>query len=309
MKEKIHCDLLELFGPNWKEFTSDNINRIAGKIHKQSQLFGEEPNLYGFVGTRRDNNIVGGYFAIQYSEEEFHYDKHKNLSKIQNHPFVRMLFVLFISSGKVLLQNTKFSRMDLTMPMALNLFKEALNSILIDCKLYPVTNIELAPEEVTKEDFITAFQKSDRVTKLIVFYPDGTNIPIDYIYYNPQKERNEIIRDSHTHDYANLKKVDLEASELGDVKKTHLRDIILAGKPQIMNYFINMESFTLRQYVRRKYEFYIDKESDQISEQELSSLIEMLRKERAVYLDTPTNEKPNHVSQLGLFSEDNEEDE
>jgi hypothetical protein len=311
MKEKIHCDLLDLFGPDWANLDKSKINLITDRIHTFSQLLGEEPNLYGFVGTRKiNNNIVGGYFAIQYSEEEFHYDKHKHLLKIQNTPFERILFVLFSGKGKVLLQNSKFTGIELTMPIALNLFKDALNHILKKNKMYPITNIDLAPEEVTKEEFINIFTQSNRVYKICVMNPEGRNIPEEFVYYNPQKERNSIIKESHSHDYPNIKKIDLEATDSGDLKQIHLRDVIFAGNPHTMSYSTDEGNFTLRRSIKRKFEFYVDMDSEQISEEELFTILEMLKTERTVDIDTPTPKKANQSSQLDLFGkEENDEEE
>jgi hypothetical protein len=305
MAEKIHCDLLELYGPNWAELGIEKSVCFAESIHSAPQMFGSEPHLFGFVGTRLiGSDIVGGYFAIQYENEEFNYTRNKKLSIETHAPFERLFFIVFARTGKVLLQNTKFSGIPLNMPKATGLFKQAIDHILLSCQITKTYNIDLAPDETTDADFVKEFEKSSRVVKVEIKYPDGESIPEDFVYYNPQKDRNSIIRDSHIHDYPKLKRIDLEATEDGDIKNTHLRDLIYVGRPQLMRYFIDFEEFTLRKTAKRKFEIHVDMEAEQIPEEHVVSTIEMLRRERAVYIDRPTplpTRKPNDDSQLTIF--------
>lgn len=304
-KTQIHCDLLEIYGPNWVKLSGGQIKCIAETIHTSEQLFGSEPQLYGFVGTRKiGDNIVGGYFAIQYSDEDFHYTKNKKLNITHSNPFERVFFILFANSGKVLLQNTKFVEIPLNMPIALRLFRSALDQILDSCNIQQTFNLALAPEKTGESDFLHEFERSTRIIKLEISYPTADNIPEGFVYYNPQRERNRIILDSHRHDYPHLKKINLEALEGGDLKQTHFRDLIHAGEPQRMNYYVGMEEFTLRKDVKRKFEIQMDMEAEQIPAENLLSVIEMLRRERAVYIDTPTPEFEDTDSdddQMSLF--------
>jgi hypothetical protein len=313
-KIQIHCDLLALYGPNWAELPPDKPTCIAENVHSFPQLLGTEPELYGFVGTRRImDNIVGGYFAIQYTNEEFLYNRNKELN-IENHaPFARLFFVLFAKSGKVLLQNSKFAGIPLNMSRALGLFKKAIDQVLSICGVSKTFNIDLVPEEITDADFIKEFEQSTRVIGLEVSYPNGDNIPEGFKYYNPQVERNSIIRESHKHDYSGLKKVDLEAAEDGDLRKLHLRDLIYAGRSQFMRYYKELNEFTLRRVSARKFEFQVDMEAEQIPIENVLSAIEKLRRERAVILDTPTPipspETDEKETQMNLFKDDEDNNE
>jgi len=300
---QIHCDLREIYGPEWTSLSDDQIKCIANRIHKSEELFGGEPQLFGFVGTRKiGDDIVGGYFAIQYSDEEFHYTKNKKLNKKHNNPFERVFFILLSRSGKVLLQNTKFVGIPLNMHIALRLFQEALNRILESCNVKQIYSLVLEPEKTKEADFLHEFERSTRVVELDISYPTADNIPEEFVYYNPQTERNEIIRDSHRHDYPHLKKIDLEALEGGDLKQTHLRDLIHAGEPQKMHYYIGIDEFTLRKDVKQKFEIRVDMEAEQISEENLLSVIKILRRERAVYLDNPTPKYKDADSNDGQVS-------
>jgi len=306
MPEKIHCDLLEIFGPDWVNITPEQVDCLVNNIHTTGELFGEDPELFGFVGTERVDSIVGGYFAIQYEEEEFHYDKKKQLDIRYNAPFSRIFFVLFASTGKLLLQNTKFVGIPLTMPRASSLFQDALNHTLPRCKIRQSFGLASAPEETTEQEFVEEFNRSTRVIRLEVTELNPGSIPDGFEYYNPQRDRNSIIRDSHRHDYSELKKVDLEAKEGGDIKKTHLRDLMFAAKPQIMKYYVGLQEFIMRRETSSKFEFYVDMKAEELSREQLLEVIERLRRERAIYLDTPTSAHPGPVqkSMFDLFPDE-----
>ena len=180
MLDKIHCDLLEIFGPDWVDITSEQAECLAETVHTMDELLREEPKLYGFVGTQRVDSIVGGYFAIQYEEDEFHYDKQKRLDIRHNAPFARIFFVLFAATGKLLLQNTKFAGISLKMTEAERLFRSALDQALVKCKLRKTIGFYMAPETTLEQDFAREFERSTRVVRLEVTYPSADRIPANF---------------------------------------------------------------------------------------------------------------------------------
>lgn len=310
MTEKIHCDLLALYGPDWENLDREKILRFADSVHALPKLLGTESELYGFVGTRRiSDDIVAGYFAIQYTTDEFLYNRNKKLSIETHEPFARLFFILFARTGKVLLQNSKFSGIHLTMPRALNFFKLSIDYLLVSSGITKTFNIALAPDEATDANFVKEFERSTRVIKLEIRYPKGEQIPEEFVYYNPQKERNSIIRGSHIHDYPNLKKVDLEATDNGDIKKTHLRDLVYVGSPQIMTYYVGYDEITLRKSTRRKFEMHVDMDAEVVPEEHVIAAIGMLRRERAVDIPTPLPSPDFDPEQPSLFeSYENDEE-
>jgi hypothetical protein len=275
---KIHCDLLEMFGPDWANITQDQVNCLTKTIHRTEELFGQDPDLFGFVGTQRLENIVGGFLALQYETDEFHYSKRKQLSIRHNAPFARILFVIFAAKGKVILQNTKFVGLPLNMHIAWERFRGALNEVLSTCGL---------PRAIGE------FERSTRVVRLVVTDLAAGRIPPDFVYYNPQRERNPIIRDSHGHDYDQLKKVDLTAKASADLRETHLRDMIYASRPTYMVYYAGTEERHLRRKAPPKLEFYFDTVTPQVTEEQLVEVVERVRLERPMYIDIPTPMQPS----------------
>lgn len=190
MADKIHCDLLEIYGPDWENIQPSQIDCLVRNIHQMDELLGTEPQLYGFVGTQRQGNVIGGYFAIQYEEEEWHYDKKKKLDIRQSTPFARLFFVVFANSGKLLLQNTKFvNNPALNMTIAYDRFRKALDSVLAKCSMRTTIDLYNAPSKYSSADFLDAFNNSSRVAKLRVTNLNEDQVPPDLDYYNPQREK------------------------------------------------------------------------------------------------------------------------
>jgi hypothetical protein len=308
MQEKIYCDLLALYGPDWENLPQEKVLRFAELIHTFPNLLGTEPELYGFVGTRRiTEDIVAGYFAIQYETEELFYKRNKKRNTEKRSPFARLFFILFARTGKILLQNSKFSGIPLTMHRASGFFKSAIDYFLITSEIAKTFNIALVPDDTSPANFVREFEKSTRVIKLEVKNPNGDQIPEDFVYYNPQKERNLIIRGSHQHDYRNYKKVELEAAEDGDIKRTHMRDLIYAGgQPQYMQYFVKVEDHVVERILRkstlRKVHFYMDMDAEPVPEEQSLAVIEMLRKEQVVDIPTPLPSPKAQPGQQDLFA-------
>ena len=303
MLEKVYCDLLALYGPDWANLPPERALRFADLIHSYPTLLGAEPEQFGFAGTRLiTEDIVAGYFVIQYENEEFLYKRNKKLNTETRTPFARLFFVLFARTGKVLLQNSKFSGIPLTMHRAMGFFKNAIDFFLTTSEITKTFNIDLVPDEASDADFVKEFERSTRVIKLEIRNP-GEQIPEDFVYYNPQKDRNAIIRASHQHDYPNFKKVELEADDDGDIKKTHMRDLMYAGgRPQYMRYYVEYEEFILRKSTLRKFNMYVDMNAEVIPEEHALAAIDMLRRERAVNIPTPLPSPKAQPGQHDLFS-------
>jgi hypothetical protein len=291
MSKQIHCDLSGIYGPAWSEATDDQIDCLVKKI-KTVELFGKTPDMYGFVGVQVIDRIVGGYFALQYEKDDIYYKKNKELSTRHTTPFARVFFLFFAGTGRLLLQNTKFVGLPLSMYRARNRFKRALNRVLDDCGMHKVVSISMAPDTTPDQDFIEEFERSSRVVKLMVTDIAPEAIPEDFVYYNPQRERNNIIRDSHRHDYSHLKSVELEAKKNGDLKRTHLRDLIRAAQPKVMIYHIHGEEFVMRREAPRKFQYTVDMDVEQLPKDQMQAIIENLRRERGVYIDSPSDSEP-----------------
>jgi hypothetical protein len=304
---KIHCDFFEIYGPDWAELDQEQVDCLLERIDKM-ELLGDPPDLRGFVGTRRIGNTIGGFFAIQYQDIKEYFDRDKNRVLKPDAPFEKLFFILLADKGKLLLQNRKFVDIPLSMSKASDLLREALNGAMAECRLGKrfILGFYRPETDISADEFVQEFHRSTRVVRLSVTDPDPAKIPDDFVYYNPQRERNQIVADSHRHDYPNFKKVDLEAADSGDIRITHTgKDLVLAGTGQIMTYFIGEEQHILRREAATKFEVHVDMDAPQLKEDQMRAVLDMLRRERALDLERPTPTRAT-PPQMTLFDSPSE---
>lgn len=306
---KIHCDFFEIYNIDWANLSPHKVSQLI-EIIENMELLGTAPHLFGFVSTKRLGDVIGGFFAIQYEDSRIYYARDKQYKIEQDEPYERILFVLFARTGKLLLQNRKLGSSNLKMPAIRDRFKEALNQAFSRAQIgftlgfYPPTTI------IDKERFAEEFALSTRVINLIVENPDPNKIPEGFVYYNPQRERNEIIALSHKNDYSNYKKIDLEATSTGNIKNTHMgKDLIKAGIPRFMRYFVEQTERILRHRPLTKLEMHTDVGTIEFTLDQLSAIIDSLRREYAYEIDHPISFKSERDLQLTLHFEADEENE
>jgi hypothetical protein len=300
---KIHCEYYEVIGVNWNSLDQERRRRIIKAI-ENSPLLGSHPDTYGFVGVSSRDNAVGGFFALQYEAELLHYDRQKKLSKDTDFPFERVFFVLFVDSGKVVIQNRVFVNLPLNMDRVLYRFTKALSEIFKISEVGYALNLNRVSEVYNPPElFQQEFRRSTRVINLTVEYPNGERIRANFVYYNPKVERNAIIRDSHMNDYANFRRVDLEAEPVvGDIKKTHIgRDLIEIGKPVKMKYEDDGEQRVLRDKIPAKFEIYVDTDAERIDPDVLAMILMYLRNEVGLRVSVPILANDSSSEQMGLF--------
>jgi len=283
MDEYIHCNLMEARGPIWKNLSKAKVRKLIKEIHEGTNLMGQPPDMYGFVGTRLERNlssseIVGGYFAVQYAGKEFIYDKKKNLDVIDVAPFARMFFVFFARSGLCLLQNTRFTGIPLTYTEAKLRFQFALNRVFEKCKIGELEKLVFARTERTNSDFKAHMRRSTRVSRVKVANPARRSVSRRIKYYNPRVDRNEIIRLSHQHDYDYLESIELEVKENADIRDLHLKDVMQTGQTEEMDYYTRGEKkVTLRRKIINKFTFNVDMDAEELLQEQFTSVLQQMR--------------------------------
>ena len=308
---KIHCGFYEIFGPNWEKVDSERALQIMSLMEKP-EMMGEELSLFGFVGTSRADNAIGGFFAIQYQNALRHYDKVKRLDIKNDAPFERLFFIFFPQSGKLILQNKKFIGLPVSMEAVINRLTKAFAEVLSTSKVGYVLSINYpSHEDVPKEVFIQAFIRSERVDRLRISRPKSSEIPENMVYFNPQFDKNQVIRESHQHDYDNFEAIDIEASDNGDIKSTHIgKDLIRAGTPTLMKFVENNEEKVLQRSIVSKFELYVDVNAETISSDILRYIIEIIKREHGLPIDSPVYiNSSGQMSVFGNFSQRREDDD
>jgi len=314
MTQKIHCDVFDVFGIDWSQVTSEQLDCIISQTY-EAELMGSSDELYGFVGVTHIEKVVGGFFVIQFPTELLSYRRDKTATTEKTNPAERVLVVLFLESGKVLLQNRHFQYLPIDMGVAQERVKRVLTHILNSCGVGPLASLVPVSVQVERADLVQAYESSIRVSRLEVTYPDPHQIPEDFVYYNPQRDRNAIIRDSRIHDYPKLRRINLVARRNDDLRDTHIgSDLVHAvtdRRPFVME-FRNQENEQriLRRLTQPKLEFRIDTESQELSKEALLHVIEIVNREAVLGISVRTIDTASaQMSLFDSFEEDSDFDE
>ena len=303
MLQKIHCDLLDIYDINWVDIKDDQIECMLSTIQGM-RLVEDKDDLYGFVGTEIVGHVLAGFFVIQFPTEFLSYKRDKTSIKQTTRPAERVFFMLLPEAGRVLLQNRRFQVLPIDMETVQIRFKTALSHVFQTCKVGPFVSLSPTATEVSKNDLLKVYESSKRVVKLTITDPVAEEIPEEFVYYNPQRDRNRIIRDSRLHDYPQLREIDLTAKKDSDLRTTHLgQDLVQAttDRTDFTMQFEDQESRrrVLRRLTKTKFEFYVDIDSEEVSKETIQQVLEVLDKEASLDINLPPS-KP-HDPQMSLF--------
>jgi hypothetical protein len=308
---------LDISGVEWSNVSPEQIDCILRTVNSL-ELIGDENDLYGFVGTTYLKDVVGGFFMIQFPTELLSYTLDKVANRETTKPAERVFFALLPKYGKILLQNRHFEVLPISMDAVHRRLQDALSRVLKGCKVGIVISLSPTTSLIGKTQLLEFYRGSRRVSRIKVHNPNVKTIPKDLDYYNPRRERNEIIRDSRTIDYPKLKSLDIKAKDYEDLRDTHLgKDLIYTvtdSDPFIMEFDDQKEK---RRIVRRTakrtpLEFHIDVSTDQVSQQTLMQVIEILEREAALdisVIERALDSKVSSDQQMRMSFFDDFEDE
>jgi hypothetical protein len=302
MTEKIHCDLLDITGIDWDGVTEDHVSCIIRAIHEM-ELMDERGELFGFVGTADIDSVVGGFFVVQFPTEFLSYDRDRTAQRQRTTPAERVFFLVLLKAGRVLLQNRRFQVLPIDMSIVQRRLTESLRHVLQRCGIGPLVSLVETRIRVSRDRLIETYRSSNRVTRLQVHNPNPGLIPEDFVYYNPQRQRNRILRDSRLHDYPKLREIDLAAKRHEDLRDTHLGQDLVHATPERARFILEFEDEesrhrVLRRLVRPKFEFHIDMDSEKVSEEDLLRVIRKLQQEAALDIDSFSDEPSSRQLEL-----------
>lgn len=303
MVQKIHCDLLDIYGVDWTGIGGDQIDCIISRIHEMD-LMGGADDLFGFVGTTDIDSVVGGFFVIQFPTEFLSYGRNRTAKKKRTTPAERVFFVLLLRDGRVLLQNRRFQILPIDMEAVHTRFKQTLATVLTSCKVGNLVSLTPTCVKVTKSDLMDAYQSSNRVSRLQVNNPDPKQIPEEFVYHNPERYRNKILRDSRLHDYPRLSGIRLAARKDADLRETHLGQDLVHATTDDAAFLMEFDDQNdrhrrLRQLKKLKIEFYVDIDDETVSMETLQRVVEILGQEAALGIGRPSSSPPD--VQIRLF--------
>lgn len=274
MKTLTSCKLKEIEGIAWDGMTSE-IKDKTWECITSAGWYGDSPKRFGFVGERRINDVLGAFFEVEYGLEIRQFDDEKNLSQKEEPCFERMLIVLFMDKGWLLVQQKKFMHRQMKQSTMEYYLKEALKLVFYECGVSTIFSLSDVRLQIQKERFLEIYEKHP-VYRLKVTGLKDAKLPPDQAYFNPELDRNAILRESQEHDFRQLDNVTLEAYEPaeGDLREVHFaQGAIKAGQPEEIKALVERKKVTYRRSFTEDLEYYVDVDAESVAEEDLRQII------------------------------------
>jgi hypothetical protein len=297
---KIHLNLLDISGPSWKDISPEAIERLTQAL-QSLPVHGKEPDRYTITGVLRADDAIGGFFATEYDHEAIEYDDQKHEKRTVHNEWEKTVFLLLPKIGKLLLQSRQYPK-GLTTDHVINLFKPTFQNLIREADLGDSLIGPLTQTEHTDQEFIEIFEdQSNRVVKISVTDIHPSAKLEGLTYYNPEKERNEIIAGSHGHDFEIIDNITAEAGK----KRTNLHDAhfmqsaVRSGTNQEIQYFgQDGQRHKLLRAIKENYEIVIDLDVETIREEDVRRMALMVLEQYGL-AEVP--EVPPGPVQMDLF--------
>lgn len=182
------------------------------------------------------SSIIIGYFIQEFKAELHKYNFDKTEEKIDAAPFEDVFFILLLDYGLCFIREKKFSDKNISMSLIHENFKIALSTIF---KNNDLGNIDLEDFSLlnSKEDFIRTFRNKN-IISLKVGALRGKKIPEDYKIFNPNFERDKVVRNFLNLSIEPLNENEYNTGNEGGLQKSKLAEIILVtGEPKKLVYY------------------------------------------------------------------------
>ena len=256
---EIPFKLKEMVGFDWDSLNDTQKEDIVKHIF-EFPLLGNVSNRFGFVKCERiTENRIYGYFTQELKEEKHRYDNQKKEEKYVDEPFEDFFFILLFDAGLCLLQSRKIK--NISMLTIEERFTEALKKIFkeLGINFYYLEDCSL---KIGKDEFIRIFN-TENILSLRVNSLKGRTIPEEFKIFNPEIEKDRIIRAYHNDDFRHLDEISGSANHGGGLQESKFSKIILhTGEPREIGFIgPNREKTIVRDKIGPSVSLDIDVES------------------------------------------------
>jgi len=232
MRESIKFRVFFITGPDWKELSAARRAAIARSV-AESPLFGKEPDRYGFAKVRRVKaDWIIGFFTQEFKTRRHKYDDAKHEHPYTDEPFEDSLTILLLDQGIAFLQSRRFRDESISMGDVLQNFDRALRSILKPLEI-PYYGLEPYIVKYDKEAFLRLFS-TEYVLEVDVTSMLNRPVPEDFTFYNPEVEKNKIVKEFVTGEFHSLDELTARSTEDGaGLQSSKLAKVALTvGEPR-----------------------------------------------------------------------------
>ena len=283
-RQDVWCSLRYVFSRDldWQKLGADSSfkNQLHGLMNEMG-IQGERPNRRGFTNITRIDDAIGGLFVVEANIELLDYERREGFFTKDDSSLEHVFFVFFVDTGEILVQNKRFQHIAaLRMERVIDVLKQTLQDLFT--KLlgrFTLVSLEDLLESLPKAEFLKVFREYP-ILQLKIETPAGVRIPETIEYYNPQRERNRILRQSQQHDIEISSSIRLEAREAKSVSDMHFaQGVIEGGNPTYMKARIGDETKVLRAQQKKNFRLRLDISSDRVEETEIKIAVEAVREE------------------------------
>jgi|GEM_PF-3000673 len=261
-----------LVGFDWHALSDLQRERLISLI-LESPLSGETPNRYGLVKCRQiSKNRIFGYFTQEVEVEKHRYTIRKSEEKYLDRPFEDFFFILLLDFGLCLLQSRKIS--EISMIDIEERFEEVVKSIIEKAEgtFYYFEDYILKRE---KEEFIKIFN-TENIISIKVDSLKGKVIPQEFHIFNPDFDKDRIIRAYLNDDFKNLDELSTSTTSTGGLQQSKLSKVaLITGNPKEIGYMgIRNQKITVKDQIGPS--IYIDMDVDFPRTEDVSRQIDEL---------------------------------
>lgn len=284
MSEEIHCEVLRITWPDWSS-VSDELKESIWQVLSQRVEDGEAPSRRGFVGTTRFEDIIAGFFAHEDRRLGVQYDEDWNREDREAAEFEHLFFALVLSQGQVILQRKRIGREFVTMNMR-TMRREFFNLLgrVLQRAGFPSDHITREPfHEERRKDYLIQIFNTYPSTLIRVSNLLGRKVPEDVRLFNPDIDKDLILKQVLNGDYQHMDQLEAKAGETegSDLRNaTSIRAAMLAGDPREVRAIVEARERTFRKTQHERFTMQLDTEAgEQVKEADLDRVVRIIRTE------------------------------
>lgn len=228
---EIPFKLKDMVGFNWNLLSNNQKENIIEYIFK-FPLKGDLPHRFGFVKCEKINECqIFSYFTQEFEEEKHRYNNQKKEEKYIDKPFEDFFFIILFDAGLCLFQSRKIK--NISMSTIEEGFTEALKSVFKET-VVDFHSLEDISGNIGKDEFIKIFN-DENIVSLKVDSLKGRTIPEEYKIFNPDAEKDSIIRAFYNDSFRRLDEVYHSTDDSGGLQELKPSKILLyTGEPREM---------------------------------------------------------------------------
>lgn len=226
------CQYEQMVGPTWP-LSAEMADQIWASL-QEPPWFEEPPDRYGFVDLDRySDSIIMGYFAVEKPLHIVRYDNEKHREEHEEESFEHIWFALFLDLGRLLAQRRRFIHRKLQADQVIQRLRETL-ALKFASSLTPILEFRPYEKVVEKETFLSEFSRG-RVREVRIDSLGGAVVPADVRLFNPDVDKDAILREVLTQDNLHIDRLTAHATEGGDLEKAKVvRGEMAAGEPHYL---------------------------------------------------------------------------